>query len=247
MIRRFNYTGRKRIQERDIRINVQKGHPSSFTAELDLSRYGFSSDAQVIIEPYVRFAFQNFNFGTVGELQQPDTSLIQLPDSDFLNFRIKVVDVNDHPGQLLGLNDRIRAENQGAGEEDKESILPLDPNAEGIYPQLWNVRFDEKTPVLEVYPATDTIREEVRGPLFQSLVYPAAVRIILTQLIKDISLKDDSESWVSRWLNFTTNVLKINSPADASTDEMLEQWIDKACDKFCDKYGIVDLYKKAMQ
>ena len=63
---RLNFTGRRKISRNHVTITVSGiGGIESFTAELQLDRYGFPPTAAVIVEAYRQLELVRFDFGTV--------------------------------------------------------------------------------------------------------------------------------------------------------------------------------------
>ena len=110
MIRKFNYTGRKKINRSNILISLFKnGRFIQFDAEIKLDGLNLPGNASVYVEPYYHFSFMRFNFGTVENFYPPNETLItEIPFSEILYFRIKVVDEIDIHGQLLAYADKIK-------------------------------------------------------------------------------------------------------------------------------------------
>jgi hypothetical protein len=111
MLRRFNYTGRKKIKQEDVPIQlIGKGPVLEFEADFaSLTKYEIPADAKLFVEAYERAAYMRFDFGTVGSISTPTRAerlLTEFEGSDAIRFRVKVVDAG-HEGQLLAEADGI--------------------------------------------------------------------------------------------------------------------------------------------
>src|SRR5208283_2973626 len=98
MRRKFNYTGRIRIMQELITINLirgDRGSVESFRVVIDLKGLGLPETAKVFIEAYHRTEQQRYGLGTVEKMVVPnDISLSSLGYAENLKFRILVVDNN---------------------------------------------------------------------------------------------------------------------------------------------------------
>ena len=73
MIRKFNYTGRKKIKRSNVSIDLLRdgNQHRVFNLNLDLDDLELPSNAHVYIEAYHRSGYQRFDFGTVSERKVP--------------------------------------------------------------------------------------------------------------------------------------------------------------------------------
>ena len=73
MIRKFNYTGRKKIKRSNVRIDLTRddGGRRFFNIGLQFDDLELPPDAKVYVEAYHRFGYQRYDFGTVGQLVIP--------------------------------------------------------------------------------------------------------------------------------------------------------------------------------
>src|SRR5262245_33770616 len=112
-IRRINQTGRQRINRTDARITVQHVDDGAlvYEADLELEAYGFRPDARVLVEAYRQHSYERFDHGCAGQLSTDGARrLVLFRDGDQIQFRVKIVDVEDRTGKLLGEADRLKPE-----------------------------------------------------------------------------------------------------------------------------------------
>ena len=67
MIRKFNYTGRKKIKRSNVQIDLlrnRNGH-RQFNIALQLDELALPGNAHVYVEAYHRSGYQRFDFGTI--------------------------------------------------------------------------------------------------------------------------------------------------------------------------------------
>ena len=95
MIRKFNYTGRKKIRRSDVRIDLLRDDDNRryFNISLHLADLELPETARVYVEAYHRSGYQRYDFGTAGRLRIPaDRTLGGIAASVMPLFRVKVVD-----------------------------------------------------------------------------------------------------------------------------------------------------------
>src|SRR5688500_6535444 len=110
MIRKFNYTGRRKIPAEAIKIQILKNADQKyFIVNADLQKFKFPSDSKIYVEAYFNLNTLRFDYGTIGEPHSPsNTSLEDLPTDDNILFRLKVVDESDSKGKILGKAERLK-------------------------------------------------------------------------------------------------------------------------------------------
>jgi hypothetical protein len=243
MRRRFNYTNRIRIPQEKISINVNKnnGQIESFDANIDLKDLHFSEKARLYVEVYHRTDRKQFDFGTIENMAKPkDTSLLDFVYTQNLQFRVKIVDINEKHGLILGHADKIKL-TKGL----TKSILPVDFRDLGK--QIWIIEMtgDEGAPMLVLNEKIPNIKSVSKNdPAFILFVYPSVFKQILTQMIIDgvDDVDDPSVTWHKDWINFTKTISPtITTPTildvkhdDFKQDEAMN-WINKIIEEFCYK------------
>ena len=243
-VRRYNYTGRRRLTSEDVEIRLHDyATPLSFEVnKLSLERHNLPGDATVFVEAYRQTSWMRFPLGTVGDLSY--TGNMQLGEFESplgIRFRVKVTSVGDPRGRLLAEWDRIVPETSEVG---PESLLPVRPNGD-LGQEVFRVAFDDY-PVLLINSRLTRWKEISIEPVFTSLVYPSALRTVLTRILLIIKHFDseDSEDWRSQWLMFAQGlpgVDKIPFDGDEMSDEAWEEWIEQAINAFCKRNSIYDL------
>ncbi len=246
MLRRLNYTGRKRLKRRDCAIELVRDPDSglTFTARLSLAGYGLPPEARVFVDAYRQMTLTRFDFGRVDRLEPPaDRTLREFGSGEAIKFRIRIVEgatpeYRPMPRVLAAL-DHITPRVTDERPEDRESLLPVDWGT--FDDQVWKLDFDETTePLLRVsrslVPDRDVL---VRSRAFMVLALPEAFRQILTRilLIDRYAGTEDTEDWRAAWLAFATR-LPVGPPPVAAEATELEDWIEDATAAFCRRAGI---------
>lgn len=252
MIRRLNYTGRRRIRRDDIGIRIQTNGDEvpSVDATLSLARYRLPSDARVFVEAYRQTAWQRFDFGTVGELRPPpDRGLSAFGSTEGVLFRVKVVEVpsaagGNRPARIFAHADSIRP--RAVKEREKRSLLAIDQG--DFRDEVWRLEFDESgPPVLKVSRHLVPDWRSLPGTReFVTLALPEIFRSILKHIVlveKHTDL-DDVEDWRTQWLRFAAGLPGAAGAPPRSEDGEVERWIDDAVAAFCRKAQIAGRFRE---
>ncbi|MCI0361141.1 MAG: hypothetical protein L0211_21890 [Planctomycetaceae bacterium] len=246
MLRRFNYTNRKRIPRSAVTVRLRTGTAAipTFDAKIDLSDLRLPGDARVYIEAYHRASYMRFPFGLVSDLRAPrDCRLTDIDGGATALFRVKVVDEKGEHGCVLAEADGISPLDSDQTAADRTSILPVVISDLGH--EIWRVDFDthDGRPVLELNKAVETIAQIALGDdQFMALVYPSAVRQILIQVLRKEERWDVNGplgDWQTQWLRFACSLPGIMAPPrpNGEDDSLLEdqqlEWIETVVEAFC--------------
>ena len=246
MIRQFNYTQRKRIEQRQASIALHEtdaGNPPTFSANLDLDDLRLPDDARLVIAASDGRAAMRFEWGTAGApTPPPDCRLTEVPVNP--TFRVMALDA-DH--KILALANSIRPM-RAAG---RESLLWLQEDDLGQ--EVWRLDFTQPGhPILLVNRSIANISAAMRqGDDLRGIVLPEALRSILTHaLIVDDAVPDDPEGDWSSWLGFVDGFYPADYPApnvDGQRDKTeISAWIDGAVAAFAqERFHASELYAKA--
>lgn len=237
MIKRVNFPGRKRIPRSRVEIEVFDGEPRLFAAAIDIGQLDFPVDAEVIIEATCAGSSTvcRFVFGTAGEIQQPDETLLRGLAGENVFFSLKVVDRTDRFGRILGLAENIRPIRAGKQTATgRRGILPIERVALGD--ELWKLEFREQDVFLCVNKDVGRLSERFGfDPLFFTTLYPGIIRTILHQAIReqyDIDSEDDR--WPVLWQNFGRRLHSAHlDPPSADDGEQCDEWVEDVVGEFC--------------
>ena len=244
MKRSFNYTERMRIPQRAVsaRLYNESDGVQAFDADIDLSGFkNLPKGTKVYLEAYYRSAMMRFDVGTYDPIKPQyrleHKRLNELQDP-IVNFRIKLVDVSEQVGRLIGVIERVQAFNEDVKQIQRLGLLPVNFGAE-LGHRIWEIEFsdDGEDPILDINKNLNvdqaTLHEFVaRDPAFVTLVFPEALRRILEQLVRDGIDPADEDSWQVKWTRFATS-LGANSPPDGDDMDETRAWIDQVVEAFC--------------
>jgi hypothetical protein len=249
MIRRLNYTGRKRLLREDTKIvlNERPGEAATFDASLSLNKYELPNDALVFVEAYRQMTVMRFDFGTVGNIKPPDDRRLTDFDSvEAVLFRVKVTSASSSHGKLLAEGDRIRFQRPEEQPDDRMPLLPVKPQE--LETEIAKLDFSGDEPLLLVNSLMGPYQEIARSPAFTALMYPQIVREILTRILIIDSHADteDEENWRSRWLRFATYLPGVSDPpaVNGEIDEQHWDWIDEAVKAFSKQIQVTENFRR---
>ena len=237
MPRRFNFTGRKKILRKHIRIQLDcsPGYSPRFDAEFDFNEYSFADDDDIVIYAYTgQSKIESFSFGKCGEIRQPQhTWLNDFVESDDIKFRVLVTAADYNQGLLRGRADGIRPGNL---DEDQVSLLSLGRSK--LKEECWTLDF----PDVATDPVRLLIDEDIRDykvfastSEFRGLVLPQVLRQILTTIcFRDVDYdRSDSSDWRARWIIFGEGLA--GELSDNDNNDAVQQWIDDVVERFVAK------------
>ncbi|NJN05089.1 MAG: hypothetical protein HC814_00010 [Rhodobacteraceae bacterium] len=238
MMRRLNYTGRRRIPRAlvSVRLVPSQNGVWSFNAEFELAEFDFPAEARVYVEAYNATSYMRFEFGTVGVRSVPaDLRLTEITPSPLPKFRLKVVD--GRLGLLLAVADKLVPLRPEEDETHKQSLLPVDFRDLGD--RIWRLDLTD-WPVLELNRRIADLGEVARSAdSFLALVYPEVVRRILHEALVAQDQTDpdfDDSDWTSLWLRYACSLPGIEPPPEGvgeDADARKEQWIEQTVQAFC--------------
>lgn len=245
MIRKFNYTGRRKINREAISLNlVGEGAQRRFTCRVSLTGYDFPPKAHVYLEAYYATEVKRFDLQTVDSVKEPsDTNLKGFSSFPVVYFRLLVVD--HQPGQklILGVADKISPYPQG-----RKPLLPV--QIDNSMKQEWKIVFDDGRPILTMNGNLAGMLDKITNdPPLRYSVLPAALREALSQFIFIEGVDDDpddEDDWFD-WKNFSFNLVApdVNMTLDKDdpsfNGEEVRDWIDSVVEEFSRFNQFLDL------
>jgi len=253
MIRRFNYTGRRKIprSRASISLNQTPDGLLAFNAVIQFEGLSLPVNANIFIEAYRRAYFRRFPCGAVSDPKLPNNCILDgLDPNSLVMFRIKVT---DKKGRILAVADRIIPRRTGEGQANRLCLLPVD--FVDLGQSIWRLDLASDWPSLQLNNRVENIREIARSDSsFLTLVYPEVVRQILRKIVVEEDHTDpdtDPDDWKSRWLGFVIELLghKQLPPSGDSEPVMQEKmkWIDDAVEGFCSNHGLLEKFVQSQK
>ncbi len=250
MIRKFNYTGRKKIRRSDVRIDLLRDDDNRrfFNIGLQLEDLELPETARVYVEAYHRSGYLRYDFGTVGKLRIPaDRTLGSISASAMPLFRVKVVDKTGTHGRILASVDKIRPASEDNQPVDSRSLLFVEYDDLGH--AVWQLDLDGDWPVLRLNHTVDEISLIASSDnRFLSLVYPEVLRQILTRIliVDEHTDPDCDDDWPSLWLKLASSLPGMSVPFQTSKAGR-QAWIENAVEAFCANFNLLDKFHQAFQ
>src|SRR5579884_46868 len=236
MKRTFNYTGRRKIERKDVQILLQERNGEwTFDVELKFAEYHFARNAEVWVEAYRQNLWMQWSWGTISALRKPnERKLTEFDVPDGVLFRVRVVQpAGQEHHKLLGEGDDIPNVKIGDSEDKRRHLIVPVPDA--LDEQLWRLNFEADPPSLLVNKdAKPTWKEMARSPQFVALVYPEVFRQMSMRIlvVDDTWSEDDEEGgWQADWIKFAKNLGGLGPVPEARQDK--EMWIEDAVSTFC--------------
>lgn len=240
MQRTINHTGRRKIEVKELQINMleQSNGVPAFDVDFSLNRDKLPVDASIYIEAYQRNTLQRFRFGTVGEIQKPENrELDQLDLTSPALFRIRIVDETEHLGRLIASAERLKPE--GDNDEDKRSSL-LVVKSRDLGQQTWKIEFETggKPELCINRRIPNAIGQLKSNPLFQALILPGAFRQVLMFFLWNDD--DEDEGGVAEeWMTFAEHIA-YERPGGKDPLQ-LTAWVDDVVARFSEAFELCDI------
>ncbi len=237
MLRKLNFTERVKLPRNQVRVTLRREADGVLAFDPALSFEGITapSDARVYIEAYHRTSFMRFDCGSVGALSIPSDRRLTEIDGSSVRFRVKIVDAH----RILAVADDIRVTERAPNASGRVPLLPVQ-FTDALDQQAWRVVFEPDTPVLELNNRIADIERIARDDtLFFALVYPAAVRAILTQilLIDRHEAFEESTEWWALWIRWAQRYLSAPLPDDPDD---APGWIEDVVAAFASHHRLAD-------
>ena len=262
-MRRFNYTGRRRIPQENVAIQLRSTVEQAVEASVDLKLSGLLEDgvdpeAVVFVEAYGGSKFERFRIGSLATASgERPLRLEQFRAGESVLFRVKVVVTGEQNGRIAAMATRITP--RGPAISAQSSLLPVivEP-LEGV---VFRVNFSDDGPSLILNKALDDIIDNgIKGAahssFFIAVVYPEVVRQILTRILVIERLEEDEEEgenagrWHTAWLRYAQSLVGVARPEsgdEGDNDEDLLEWIDAVTARFAARLHVLQKFEEAMK
>ncbi|MBK8979627.1 MAG: hypothetical protein IPM29_27325 [Planctomycetes bacterium] len=254
MIRRLNYTGRKRIPTHAVQLRVHETSPPTFEIRLDAAGLGFPASAEVFVDVFRprSTTTERHLLGSVGDPAPVVPRELEDGLDDGVEFEVKVIDTTESIGRLLGVTSRMRPSLAGDAHKraTTRSLLPV--NACELGDDVWRLDFSSDRPRLDVNARIPGIKELARSDrTFFALVYPAVLRRILTHILLVEEMREfdaGDDSWQAQWLKWAMHWHpdRAAPPPEAEDIEVSLQWIEEVASGFCTQRQVATQYEWAL-
>ena len=250
MIRRLNYTGRRRIPRENIRIAIYRsGDTEEFDAHV-CDGLDLPESACLWVEAYHKSDWMRFDFGTVGQVVSPrDRRLTDFYRGARVLFRVKAVSADGENGKILAEADRIVPLSPDS-DRDRDPLLPVRV-VDGLGSQIWRLAWDSG-PVLELNRQEPEVKRLLTSDSrFKWLILPQVLRSVLIHVLAE-EMDDEEDTGGSgegqRWLDFAHSLHPVEPPKPDDRDtELIENWVDDVVAAFCRRNKVMENWRWSLR
>jgi hypothetical protein len=250
MIRRLNYTGRRKIPRENIRIALFRNNGvDEFDAVITTAGLDLPDSARVFVEAHHKSDWMRFDFGTVAVPAIPsDRRLTIFYEGARILFRVKVVSAGEDSGKILAEVDRLTPIS-ASDDRDREPLLPV-RLVGNLEHQIWRVTWNGG-PVLELNKNEPECKHLLTADSrFKWLILPEVLRTVLARVLAE-EMDEESEPGEGgpgqRWLDFAASVYPEPPPAaEARDEEIIDRWVDEVVAAFCRRHRAFDHWRSAI-
>jgi hypothetical protein len=250
MIRRINYTGRRKIPRENIHITLFRANGvDEFDAVIRLAGLGFPDPARVFVEAYHKSDWMRFDFGTVAAPVIPsERRLTVFYEGARILFRVKVVATAEDSGKILAEADRLTPLSPSDARE-REPLLPV-RLVGNLGDQIWRVTWNGG-PGLELNKNEPECKHLLTADSrLKWLILPEVLRSILTRVLTEEMDEEDEPGETGpgkRWLDFAASIHpEPPPPSEARDPEIIEKWADEVVSSFCSRHRAFDHWRTAI-
>jgi len=242
MLRKLNFTERVKIPRNNIRVTLRRDGDGvlAFDPQLSFDGVAVLPTARVFIEAYYRTSFMRFDCGSVGAFAPPDDRrLREIDGTSVVRFRVKVVESH----RIMAVAEDIVVSEEKQEASGRMPLLPVN-FTDALDQQAWRVAFESNGPLLELNNRISAIKDVARNDAaFFALVYPAAVRQVLGQilLVDQHDAHEEGDEWWNLWLRWAA---RYATPLPGALDDA-PFWIDEVIAAFCNEQLTIDRWRNA--
>jgi len=247
MIRKFNYTRRRKISgdATTIRLICDRKE-KSFEADIRLQDMRFPEHAKVYLEAYYKTNYMRFPFGTVNNIHRPySTILTDFTNTDLIYFRVKIVDESETIGKILGFVSGLEPKDTDREQKHNFSILSVNYDAD-LGQKLYNLETEEieNLPILEINRKLENGSVIVTSDIFITTIYPSVIRELASEIINDdTTYTEEDDCWQGYWIKYFRHILGASiMPPQRDDDRIKKDWIEDTVNAFCNKYRVRSRY-----
>ena len=250
MIKRVNFTGRRRIPRERVQIEVYDGQPRTFSATINLQEIKLLPSAAVFLEAMCAGStvIERFACGEVENLRTLQNRPLNEIEGENVFFTLKVIDRTERFGRILGIAENIRPERAGKQTAaDRRGILAIEPKDLGE--EIWQLEFKDHDVFLLVNKGIPGLVDRARSdPLFYAAIYPEVVRRVLTKAFEEnVEIDDEDVRWPVMWLRFGKGLHpdRENPPTGHEREDEREDWVEEVVKAFCETHRMKSKYLAA--
>ncbi|MGE0628555.1 MAG: hypothetical protein AB7O43_12085 [Hyphomicrobiaceae bacterium] len=236
----------KRIARHQMDIVVRrdnKGQAVSFVVNsLDLTANKLPDGGRIKLFAYSRTREQSMELGTVSAPRLGIVQPFSIDSQSPFHFRLIVCDPEGP--EILASCEGLRATEESE-DSGRQHLLPVEPSY-NLEEKLWELRIDgDGEPVLYVNAdeAVGMLARMRGDPLFQALILPQAVEVVLLELTEHL---EDDEGWHGKW-NAYLRSRNIDNPDDPDDPESCAIWARAVAQKFANEHKFLSSVRSKIE
>jgi hypothetical protein len=253
VLKRINYTDRRRIPRSQIAVKVDPTDPASFTIDLpdDLVSKPDAEVAYIDITSAGSSEVLRHKLAWTGSgFSRGPYPLGRISWKKAI-FDVKVVEiVGDDPGRILRRASRIKAVGAGGDPNDGATHQLLATIREPLGEQVWSLRFGESVTLILNDALSMSDEQFLGNQAFASLVFPEICRraiewATVTEGVAPGDLTADDTNAAALWMRFAAEIAPDAqcpvTPArgwDPANREDLDDWIDTVVECLCRRHRL---------
>lgn len=232
----INHTGRRKLKRSEyaITLHTETNKTPTFDLQLAVDKIDSLGSASVIVEANIGNQRQRFEFGTVSKLVQPaDTSLNALPATGTPKFSVLIIDKSQTHGLLLARASDARPQDD---EQDSGSSL-LVIKTYPLEEMLWTINMvaGNRPELILNNRLPDFIHLLKTDPVYQGLILPSAMRLVLTRYAQMDDYDEESDPVQAQWWKLAEQYGQGEKPE--GDDDDFETWMDSVVAGFSKAHG----------
>jgi len=253
VLKRINYTDRRRIPRNQVAVKVDPTNPASFTIDVP---------ADLLSNPDTETAYVDITSAGSSEvlrhrLTWTGSGLARGPyplgriSWKKAIFDIKVVEtVGEDPGRILRRASRIKAVGAGGESQDEATHQLLTTIREPLGEQVWTLRFTDEVTLVINDALTMPEEQFVANQAFASLVFPEICRravewAVVSEGMSPGDLNAEETSGAALWVRFAVDMAPDSecpsTPIGGWTPQNrseLDEWIDDVVRGLCRRHRL---------
>jgi hypothetical protein len=224
---RIKFLHRRKILQSDMEIRLEVLGPTKrFSAKFNLDQYKFPPSSRIYIDAKQLLERIRFDFGPVSSPRTGTSVDISRLKGERITFDVLVVDASI--ARKLGSAETVRPLKAGDSSNDPKELLPIDASQrlDGVvwridYSDNWEGSSDAPVLLFDKVAAHDSASDFSRNAWVRSLVFPSAMREILTKilLLDHHHYEPASTAWRDAWVRFAAKAAGQEPPEVNEGDE----------------------------
>lgn len=241
----LNYTGRKKISEREIDLTIRESEGELKVSGIIRLNKSLASAGTVVLEAHRKYERERVVVGTATEQTDVSVGFRAFAPPQSVLIDIRVVDFADSDkGRLLASANSVRPKLADEDAGGRQGILPFRPAPLGQV--LWMLEEAGEQPEVLINDQIEFWRGFARSPKFQQLAMPEITRGICRWLWPRLERAEAGEDPIAaQWAQVFSSYGIDHSEHAAEADDEFEArdaWIDLVVSAVAERQRFLDRY-----